>query len=140
MTVRIKDSAPVGELSDNIVLVTNEPEYNLVTIPVKGNISPPLVLPGRIDLGTIKAGNQSKSFFLAKSKTPFEIKEIKCEDSRFTFKLPEGKKDKHIVNFEFAAGDKVGAFRQNITIVTDLSEDGTASTLAVGNVTDREDK
>jgi hypothetical protein len=140
MTVRIKDTAPVGELSDNIVLVTNEPEYNLVTIPVRGNVSPPLVLPGRIDLGTIKAGNQSKSFFVAKSKTPFEIKEVKCEDPRFSFKLPEGKKDKHIVAFEFAASDQAGAFRHNITVVTDLSEDGTASTIAVGNVTDREGK
>jgi Protein of unknown function (DUF1573) len=137
MIVRLKDSAPIGEFTDNIVLVTNEPEYNLVTIPVKGNINPQLVVPGRIDLGSIKVGTPSKSFFVAKSKMPFEIKEVKCEDPRFTFKVPPGKKDKHILTFEFAAGEEVGPFRHNITIVTDLPEDGTASTVVIGNVAEQ---
>ena len=122
------------------MLVTNEPEFNLVTIPVRGNISPPLVLPGRIDLGTIKSGDKSKSFFVAKSKVPFEIKEIKCEDPRFAFKLPEGKKDKHLVNFEFESGEAVGAFRHTITVITDLSEEGTSNTIVVGNISDRDGK
>lgn len=140
MNVRLKDSAPVGEINDNIVLVTNEPQYNLVTIPVHGNITPPLVLPNRIDLGTLKSGAGSKSFFIAKSKTPFEVKEVQCEDKRITFKIPEGKKDKHIINFEFASDEQVGAFRQNIKVVTDLDEDGTAATVVVGNVAEKETK
>jgi hypothetical protein len=67
MSVRLKDSAVVGEFDENIVLVTNDKDYNLVTIPVRGNIMPPLVLPSRIDLGTVKLTNNSKSFFIAKS-------------------------------------------------------------------------
>jgi Protein of unknown function (DUF1573) len=140
MSVRLKDSAVVGEFDENIVLVTNDKDYNLVTIPVRGNIMPPLVLPSRIDLGTVKLTNNSKSFFIAKSKAPFEIKEIKCEDSRFTFKIPEGKKDKHVIPFEFAAGEQPGAFRQKITVITDLSEDGVSETFAVGNVAEKEAK
>lgn len=135
MIVRLKETAPVGEFSDNIVLVTNEPRFNLLTIPVKGNISPPLVLPGRIDFGTIEAGGKSKKFFTAKSKTPFEVKEVTCEDPRFTFKIPEGKKQLHTLHLEFAAGEQVGAFRHNIKVVTDLSEGGTANTMVIGNVT-----
>jgi hypothetical protein len=140
MTVRLKDTAPIGEFNDNIVLVTNEPQYNLVTIPVKGNISPPLVLPVRIDLGTMDTGSQTRKFFVVKSKTPFEIKEIKCDDPRFTIKRPEGKKGLHTVEYEFAAGEQIGAFRHNIILVTDLSEGGTASTMVIGNVADRESK
>lgn len=140
MNVKLKEGAPVGELSDSIVSVTNDPQYNLVTIPVHGNITPPLVLPARIDLGTVKAGATSKSFFVAKSKSPFEIKDIQCEDKRLTFKLPEGKKDKHVITFEFAAGEEVGAFRKGITVVTDLADESSASTNVVGNVADKDSK
>lgn len=142
MKVKLKDSAPVGEFQDNIILVTNESHFNLVTIPVRGVINPPLVLPMRIDLGSVKSGDQSKSFFLARSKQPFEIKRIECSDDRFVFKLPEGKKDKHVIPFQFNSGDRVGAFQQSLTVHTDLSEEGSASTMVVGNVveTDNQDK
>jgi hypothetical protein len=140
MVVKLMDKAPVGEFMDNIVLVTNEPQYNLVTIPVRGSILPPLVLPTRIDLGTVKSGDQSKSFFVARSKTPFEILEITCDDPRMTFRKPQGKKDKHVITYEFVAGAEAGAFRKNLTIVTDLGEAGKATTVVVGNVTDKDAK
>ncbi len=140
MNVKLKDSAAVGELNDNIVLVTNDPQYNMVTIPVHANITPPLVLPARIDLGTVKSGATSKSFFIAKSKSPFEVKEIQCEDKRLTFKVPEGKKDKHVITFEFEAGEMAGAFRQAITVVTDLADESTAATSVVGNVAEKDAK
>ncbi len=135
MNVKLKDTAPAGEFLDNIVLVTNEPHFNLVTIPVHGTINPPLVLPVRVDLGTVKAGQKSNSFLLVRGKTPFEITKIDCEDPRFVFKIPSGKKDKHLVQFEFASGEVIGAFRQSLTVQTDLAEEGTASTTIVGNVT-----
>ena len=133
----MKDTAPTGEFLDNIVLVTNEPQYNLVTIPVRGVINPPLVLPVRVDLGTIKLGEQSKSFVVARSKSPFEILQIECSDERFVFQTPEGKKDRHIIPFEFHSGDQAGAFRQTLTIHTDLGEEGSASTVIVVNVADK---
>ena len=140
MNVKLKESATAGEFQDNIILVTNETNFNTVTIPVRGVINPPLVLPVRIDLGTVKAGQQSKSFFLARSKTPFEVKNIECSDDRFVFKLPDGKKDKHVIPFQFNSGEKAGAFQQTLTMHTDLSEDGSASTVVVVNVTEAESK
>lgn len=134
MNVNLKETAPTGEFSDNIVLVTNEPNFNLVTIPVRGTINPPLVLPPRVDLGTVRAGQQSGSFFLIRSKEPFEIQKIDCEDQRFVFEIPSGKKDKHIVQFKFNSGDAVGAFKQSLTIHTDLPADNTATTSIIGNV------
>jgi hypothetical protein len=137
MNIKLKESAPVGEFQDNIVLVTNESSFNLVTIPVRGIINPPLVLPVRIDLGTVKSGDHSKSFFLARSKQPFEVKKIECSDERFVFKLPEGKKDKHVIPFQFHSGDRVGAFQQSLTIHTDLSDESSASTIVVVNVAEK---
>jgi hypothetical protein len=134
MDVKLKDSAPSGELLDNIILVTNDPQFNLVTIPVRGTINPPLVLPVRVNLGTVKAGEIGKSFVLARSRTPFEITKIECDDARFQFKVPEGKKDKHVIPLEFHSGDQTGAVRRTLTIQTDLGDEGTASTTIVVNV------
>lgn len=134
MDVKLKDTAPSGELLDSIILVTNEPQFNLVTIPVRGTINPPLVLPMRVNLGTVKAGEVSKSFVLVRSRTPFEVLKVECDDDRFGFKVPEGKKDKHVIPIEFDSGNQSGAVRRTLTIHTDLAEEGTASTTIVANV------
>lgn len=137
MNVKLKESAPAGELLDSIIVVTNEPQANLVTIPVRGTINPPLVLPVRVNLGTIKAGEIGKSFVLVRSRTPFEITKIDCKDERFHFKIPEGKKDKHVIPLEFHSGNQTGAVQRTLTVHTDLGNEGTGSTNIVVNVADK---
>ncbi len=134
MQVRLKDSAPAGDFSDQIVLVTNDNEYNLVTIPVRGNVLPPLVLPVSVDLGTVKAGQAVQSRMIVHSKQAFEVKQIECDDKRFTFSPELGKSAKmHSIPVEFTSGE-AGAFRKTVTVHTTLPEGGTASTLVSGNV------
>ena len=134
MLVRLKDSAPAGDFSDQIVLVTNDNEYNLVTVPVRGNVLPPLVMPASVELGTIKAGQTVRSRMIIKSNQDFEVTKIECKDGRFTFTPTLGKAAKvHSIPVEFKAGD-VGAFRETVTVHTTLPEDGIAATLVSGNV------
>jgi hypothetical protein len=134
MNVKLKETAPSGEFLSNIVVVTNESQSNLVAIPVRGTVNPPLVLPVRVNLGTVKVGETGKSFVLARSKTPFEITKIECDDERFVFTKPDGKKDKHVIPLEFKSGDEAGAVRKTVTIHTDLGDAATASTVVVANV------
>ncbi len=134
MQVRLKDSAPTGAFSDQIVLVTNDSEYNLVTIPVRGNVLPPLVVPASVELGTVKAGQPVRSRIVIKSNENFEVTNIECADQRFTFSPAAGKSAKvHVIPIEFL-GDAAGAFRDTVTIHTTLPEGGTASTQVSGNV------
>lgn len=134
MKVRLKDSAPAGEFSDQIVLVTNEREYNLVTIPVRGNILPPLVVPVSVELGTVKTGATITSRIVVRGKEPFEITKVECQDERFEFKPSPGKKPAHIIPVTFNSGAEAGAFRNRVTVHTTLSDGGTASTIVSGNV------
>ena len=134
MQVRLKDSAPPGDFSDQIVLVTTDPEYNLVTIPVRGSVLPPLVMPVSVDLGTVRSGQTVRSRMIIRSKQPFEIKDIECDDPRFTFAAAPGKvATVHAIPVEFQS-DEAGAFRKTVTVHTTLPEGGSASTMISGNV------
>ena len=134
LVVRLKNSAPAGAFSDQIVLVTNDSEYNLVTIPVRGNVLPPLVVPNSVELGTVRAGQTVQSRIVIKSNESFEVTKVECADSRFSFSPTPGKSAKvHVIPIQFL-GDAAGAFRDTVTIHTTLPEGGTASTQISGNV------
>lgn len=135
MHVRLKESAPAGSFSDQIVIVTNDRNFNLVTVPVRGNIVPPLVMPVSVELGTIKPGESQTSRIIIRGKEAFEIKKIVCVDKRFTFQQPKGSKPFHSIPFEFQSdGETVGAFKEQVTVYTNLAADGQASTMISGNV------
>ncbi len=133
MNVRLKDSAPAAEFSDEIVLVTNEAQSNRVTLPVRANVIPPVYVEG-VQLGTLKVGETKGERLLVKSKTPFKIEKIECADTRFTFSPSEDEKLVHLITFEFKADDKVGAFREKVIVHTNLKESPTAEASVTGNV------
>lgn len=136
LKVVLKDTAPAGDFSDQIVLVTNEQQFNLVTIPVRGQVLPPVSLPETVDLGTIQKGGTLANRIVVRSKDEVEITGVDCSDARFTFNVPAGAKKVHVIPFEFAAGDTLGGFRQRVTVKTSLPDGTTASTLISGNVAD----
>lgn len=133
MNVRLKDSAPAGDFSDEIVLVTNEAQSNRVTLPVRANVIPPLHVEG-VQLGTLRVGEKKTDRLLVKSKKPFKIEKIECADGRFTFSTSEDEKQVHLVNFEFTANNNVGSFREKIVVHTSLKDTATAEASITGNV------
>jgi hypothetical protein len=133
MNVRLKDSAPAGEFSDEIVLVTNETQSNRVTLPVRANVVPPLSVEG-VQLGTLRVGESKSERLLVKSKTPFKIEKIECADVRFAFSPSDDEKLVHLITFEFKADDKVGSFREKVIVHTNLKESATAEAAITGNV------
>ncbi len=134
MNVRLKDTTPVGRLNDQIVLKTNDPQYNLVSIPVRGRVRPPLdVTPPNI-IGTLKKNSEWSGRIVLKAKQPFEVTEIICKDERASFTTPKGSKVLHIIPVKFNSGAEVGAFQESVTIKTNLPKDGVATTALTGNV------
>lgn len=133
MDVRLKDDAPAGEFTDEIVLVTNEAQSNRVTLPVRANIIPPLHLQG-LQLGTIKVGDKRSERLLIKAKAPFKIEKIECSDARFQFKPSEDAKAAHLIPFEFTCDGTEGSFRQTVIVYTDLKDSPKAEASITGNV------
>ena len=137
MNVNLKDTAPFGELHDEIQLVTNDSQYNTVTLPIRAAIIPPLsVAPASVELGTMKVGSSATGRFVLKAKSPFGIKKIDCTDDRFTFKIPEGEKTALLVPIEFNAGKTAGAFKQKVSVVSTLPDDMAVEVTITGNVTE----
>ncbi len=133
--VRVKETAPAGEFADEILIVTNERQYNQVTLPVRATIVPPLVVsPASVELGSVKPKTQSQGRLVLKAKQPFSIKSAKCSDARVTFKIPTGEKNVHILPLTFDSGEMVGGFREKITIETSLPGDTQAKAMVSGNV------
>ncbi len=135
MTVKLKDTAPAGEFNDEIQIITNDKQFNQVTLPVRANIVPPLsISPPSIELGSLKPGASTSSRIVVKAKEPFSISKIDCEDDRFTFKLPEDAKKVHIIPIEFKAGDTIEAFKRKITVITSLEGSASADVTVTGNI------
>ncbi|MGN6135301.1 MAG: DUF1573 domain-containing protein [Aureliella sp.] len=135
MTVKLKESAPAGELNDEIQIVTNERQYNQVTLPVRATVVPQLsIAPQSIELGSLKPGAKANYRLVVKAKVPFEISKIDCSDERFRFEIPEGKKPVQIIPVSFEAGDEAGAFKRTITVTSTLPDGASADVVITGNI------
>ncbi len=128
LNVALSEMAPVGELHDELVVVTNDAVDNEFTLPLLGRVVPPItVAPALIGLGDITAGQTKQQRFVVKGNKPFKIVDVTCPDSRFQFKPDVESKAVHVVPFEFitAASEdekQLGDFKQTVLVKTDLGE------------------
>lgn len=135
LDVGIKENAPVGNIQQEIILVTDDRTYERISIPVFANVLPPLTIaPKTLDLGDLKPGEGKQQRLVVRGKSPFTITEIVCEDPRFQFKVPTGEKGTHLVPFEFTAAEEVGEIQQTITVKTSLGEELKAECQIFGRV------
>ncbi len=137
--ITLKDNTPVGELSDELIVVTNDEKNEQFTLPVNARVIPPVsISPTFVALGDVGKGKSIQNKLIVRSKKPFSITGVDCVDGRFDFKLPEGLKTIHVIPFTFAgelidANDN-GALKQKITVRTSLGDDMTAEATVAGRV------
>jgi hypothetical protein len=104
MHIRLKSTVSAGELQEELVVVTNDENdlENQISLPVFARVVPPVsVMPEKILLGDLKRGESKLQRLVVKSKKPFGISGIECEDKRFEFVIPEGDKPVHVLQFTF---------------------------------------
>lgn len=137
LQIGLKENAPIGLLQQEIVLVTNDAQYERVSIPVFANIMPPLTIaPSVLSLGDVLPGETKQQRIVVRAKESFSITEISCDDERFTFKVPDGVKPVHLIPFEFVGTESVpGEFKQTVRVKTSLGEELTAECIISGSVT-----
>ncbi len=137
--ITLKDNTPVGELSDELIVVTNDEKNEQFTLPVNARVVPPVsISPTFVAIGDVGKGKSIQNKLIVRSKKPFSITGVDCVDGRFDFKLPEGLKTIHVIPFTFAgelidANDN-GALKQKITVRTSLGDDMTAEATVAGRV------
>lgn len=138
MHVRLKPSAPIGEMNEELIIVTNDLNEtdSQFRLPIFARVIPPVtVMPEKIVLGDLKKGQSQQQRLVVKAKKPFGISKIDCEDKRFEFSIPEGEKPVHVLQFTFR-GDYESpedrSVHQKVAIETTTGE--TVETVVIGRV------
>ncbi len=134
-----KDNAPVGDILDELIVLTNDEKNEQFTLPVNARIIPPVsISPTFVALGDVTKGKSVQNRLLVRSKKPFSITSVECLDGRFAFKLPEGLKTVHVIPFSFSSDliddQDTGLLKQKIIVKTSLGDDMSAEVTVAGRV------
>ncbi len=133
--LQVKDSMPVGDIHEQLTLITNDQQAPTVEMCIAGKVRPSLsVNPAAVSMGTVPQGGEFERRLVVRGEQPFAIAEVLCSDERFAFTPPEGQKKVHFLPLKFSAGEQAGPVAQSIRIVSDLPHDRFTELLVTGNV------
>jgi hypothetical protein len=123
LLVRLKDTAPAGDLREQLVLVTNDRSEQRIPVLIEGKVVPVVsVAPNSVVFGEVAQGQEVSKKVLVRGKKPFRIIDIYCDDDSLKFQTPSESATRHIVNFQFTASGKPGKVEDKVNIVTDLGQ------------------
>lgn len=136
MTVRLKDDAEPGFFQDRLTIVSNDRTAERIRLFTQGRVVSPLtVSPASLFIGNLETGGAVTKQLVVRSKKPFAITAIQCEDARFEFDNPSAeKKSLHFVPVKFVGTGAAGKIAQQIKIETDLGI--TATCLATATISE----
>lgn len=139
LLVKLADDAPVGYLREQLILLTNDARATQLPVDVEGKVEAEIsVSPAPLFMGILKPGEKKDKVLVVKSKKPFRILAITCEDKSFTFKVPEDAKAMHNVPVTFEAGTEPGKLSQKVRIETDLGDSDVPEVLVYAQVVAKE--
>ena len=123
LKVHLDDKAPVGYLNDQLTLVTSDNQK--IPVLVEGRIEPSVsVSPAALFMGVVQPGQKVTKQLVVKSKKPFKIVSITCDDKSFEFDTAkeDTAKPVHLVPVTFMAGEDLGKIVKTIKIQTDQGQ------------------
>ena len=144
MHVTLKGTLRAADFLDEILIITNDPNPRdrQLALGVSARIRPPItVIPETVLLGDIRTGETRQQRVIVKSKTPFSIASIQCDDPRIEFVQSAESQEKtaHVLPFTFrAAPNATGedssaspeAIQRKIRITTTTGDEVTATLTA----------
>lgn len=119
--VTIKGTAPLGEIREQVILVTDDPNNRNIPVLVEARVEPEFVVnPELVSFGTLLAG-ESKTmnvYIRSSKKQPFAIQKIESEKTAGTFetRIPKDARDIHVLPLTFIAPKEVGPVNEEFTV------------------------
>jgi hypothetical protein len=132
MTVQLNADAPGGAFKHDLVLKTNDPVSDVMTVVVDGNVQAALrAAPNLVNLGAIKV-NQERTFKVqVLGNKPFRITEVKSDGKDITAELPPAAMTVHTLTLK-CTPTSAGELKRQITIVTDLEKSASVTVTIQG--------
>jgi hypothetical protein len=126
----LKADAPAGLLKQELLLKTNDPASPLVPVLVEATIQAPLtVVPGTVNLGSLKVGEEASRKVFVRAGKPFRITAIEGLGDGIDVEFPAATGDAQILLLKYHP-TQPGSLSRRLTIRTDL-EQGTTGTVKV---------
>jgi len=124
LSVQLDENAPPGRINDHLMLVTNDYNSRQFPVLVEGRVLSGIVVsPATLFMGVVEPGKKVTRQLVVRSKKPFRILSISCDDDSFEFKTPNENngpaKLVHLVPVTFVAGEGTGKVSRTIRIETD---------------------
>jgi hypothetical protein len=125
LKVHLDKTAPAGYINDYVMLVTNDAQRTQIPVLVEGRVDAGIsVSPTALFMGVLQPGQKVTKQLIVRSKKPFKIVDIKCDDKSFEFNLPaeQSPKSLHVIPVTFIAGNDMGRVVKTIQIVTEQGQ------------------
>jgi len=119
--VAVKGAAPLGELREQLTLVTDDAGNPYIPVLVEARVEPEFaVSPEIVSFGNLNPGERKSVNVIvrASAKKPFSIEKIESENSQgmFEVRLPKDPKATHVVPLTVIAPTEPGALSEEFTV------------------------
>ena len=117
--VTIKGSAPLGDLREQVTLVTDNPNNPQIPVLVEARIEPEYaVTPELVSFPTMAPGERRALNIVVRGKKPFLIEKIESEKTAgvFEVRLPKEAKTIHVLPLTMIAPTEPGTISEEFTL------------------------
>ena len=117
--VKIAPAAPIGNIQESLVLVTNDSSNANVAMRVEGRIEADIqVTPDVLAFGHLKPGKETKFTVVVRSKKPVRIERVDCADHADSIQvaIPSEEKTVHMLSLVVTPPDVMGEFHETFTV------------------------
>ena len=88
LKVHLDPKAPVGYINDYLMLVINDDRGTQIPVLVEGRVDAGItVSPAALFMGVLQPGQKVTKQLIVKSKKPFKILAINCDEKSFEFDI-----------------------------------------------------
>lgn len=120
LLVSVKGSAPVGELRDQLTLITDDAGNPQIPVLVQGRVEAEYTItPEVVSFGNMAPGERKTVNVVVRGRKPFAIEKIESEKSTGTFevRLPQEQKQIHVLPLTITAPTEAGTLNEQFTVM-----------------------
>jgi Protein of unknown function (DUF1573) len=119
--VTIKGATPLGDLREQVILTTDDPNQRSVPVLVEAKVEPEFtVSPELVSFGTMSPGERKAINIVVRSNTkkPFSIEKIESEKTAGVFetRLPKDIRETHVLPLTIIAPKEAGPVNEEFTV------------------------
>lgn len=119
LLVTVKGSAPLGELREQLTLVTDDAGNPNIPVLVSAKVDPEFVInPDIVSFGNLTPGEKKTVNVVVRARKQFAIEKIESDKSSGTYevRLPKDAKQTHVVALTVTAPEQLGAMDEQFSV------------------------